>query len=160
MTISITGKQLHKVVENNGNTIHYFISGNNDGETIVFLHPAFGDHRCFDRQIDYFSSNYQIITLDMLGHGLTGVGKSKDNITATPLHISEILKVENKDKAHIVGVSLGSLLAQDFALKYPEKVLSLTALGGYDINKVQKEIAKNFLDGSFSQIRSEYCCNK
>ena len=143
MTINITGKQLHKVVENNGNTIHYFISGNNDGETIVFLHPAFGDHRCFYKQIDYFSSNYQIITLDMLGHGLTGIGKSKDNITATTLHISEILKVENKDKAHIVGVSLGSLLAQDFALKYPEKVLSLTALGGYDINKVQKEIAKN-----------------
>ena len=88
MTINITGKQLHKVVENNGNTIHYFISGNNDGETIVFLHPAFGDHRCFDKQIDYFSSNYQIITLDMLGHGLTGIGKSKDNITATTLHIS------------------------------------------------------------------------
>lgn len=56
MTINITGKQLHKVVENNGNTIHYFISGNgnNDGETIVFLHPAFGDHRCLDRQINYF----------------------------------------------------------------------------------------------------------
>ena len=46
----------------------------------------------------------------MLGHGLTGIGKSKDNITATTLHISEILKVENKDKAHIVGVSLGSTL--------------------------------------------------
>ena len=56
MTINITSKQLHKVVENNGNTIHYFISGNgnNNGETIVFLHPVFGDHRCFDRQIDYF----------------------------------------------------------------------------------------------------------
>ena len=54
MTINIIGKQLHKVVENNGNTIHYFLSRNNGGETIVFLHPAFGDHRCFDRQIDYF----------------------------------------------------------------------------------------------------------
>ena len=79
----------------------------------------------------------------MLGHGLTGVGKSKDKITATAVHIAEILKTENCDKTHIVGVSIGSLLAQDFALKHPEKILSLTALGGYNINKEQKEVAKS-----------------
>ena len=132
----------HKTIENNGNTIHYFVSGNEEGEAIVFLHPAFGDHKCFDKQVDYFSPNYRIITIDMLGHGLTGVGKSKDKITATVTHISEILRVENQDKAHIAGVSLGSLIAQDFAIKYPEKVLSLTGLGGYNINKEQKEINK------------------
>ncbi len=38
--------------------------------------------------------------------------------------------LENIEKANLVGVSLGSLLVQDFALKYPEKTLSLTALGG------------------------------
>jgi pimeloyl-ACP methyl ester carboxylesterase len=132
----------HKTIENNGNTIHYFVSGNKEGETIVFLHPAFGDHKCFDKQVDFFSSNYRVITIDMLGHGLTGVGKSKDKIIATAVHISEILSAENRDKTHLVGVSLGALLAQDFALKYPEKILSLTGLGGYSINKEQKEIAK------------------
>ncbi len=133
----------HKTIENNGNKIHYFVSGNAAGETIVFLHPAFGDHKCFDRQIDYFSPNYRVITIDMLGHGLTGTGKSKDTIAATTTHISEILKAEKIEKIHIAGVSLGSLLAQDFALKFPEKILSLTALGGYNINKEQKEIAKS-----------------
>ncbi len=142
MNIQIESRIEHKIIENNGNTIHYFVSGNENGETIVFLHPAFGDHQCFDRQIDCFSSNFRVITVDMLGHGLTGIGKSKDKITATAMHITEILKAENRETAHIVGVSLGSLLAQDFALKYPEKVLSLTALGGYNINKEQKEVAE------------------
>lgn len=122
--------------------MHYFVSGNPLGETIIFLHPAFGDHRCFDKQIDCFSSQYKIITVDMPGHGLTGVEKSKTKISATPQLIVEILNLENTEKAHIVGVSLGSLLAQDFALKYPHKTLSLTVLGGYNINKEQKEIAK------------------
>jgi pimeloyl-ACP methyl ester carboxylesterase len=143
MDFQIESKIDHKTIENNGNTIHYFVSGNEEGETIVFLHPAFGDHKCFDRQIDYFSANYRVITIDMLGHGLTGVGKSKDKITATAVHITEILKTENCDKTHIVGVSVGSLLAQDFALKHPERILSLTALGGYNINKEQKEVAKS-----------------
>lgn len=132
----------HRTIENNGNTVHYYVSGKESGEAIVFLHPAFSDHRCFDKQIDFFSRDYQVITLDMLGHGLTGVGKSKDKLTATATHIAEILKVENKGKVHIIGVSLGSLLVQDFALKHPEKILSLTALGGYNINKEQKEIAR------------------
>lgn len=132
----------HKTLENNGNTVHYYVSGKESGEAIVFLHPAFGDHRCFDKQIDFFSRDYRVITLDMLGHGSTGVGKTNDKLTATATHITEILKAENKDKLHIIGVSVGALLAQDFALKYPEKILSLTALGGYNINKEQKEIAK------------------
>ncbi len=109
MNFQIESKIDHKTIENNGNTIHYFVSGNENGEAIVFLHPAFGDHKCFDRQIDYFSPNFRVITVDMLGHGLTGVGKSEDKITATSVHIAEILKAENRETAHIAGVSLGSL---------------------------------------------------
>jgi pimeloyl-ACP methyl ester carboxylesterase len=142
MDFHIESKIEHKVFEKEGTTIHYFVSGNNNQETIVFLHPAFGDHRCFDKQIDFFSQKFRVITVDMLGHGLSVVGKSKDKIASTAVHVSGILELENIGKAHFAGVSLGSLLAQDFALKYPQKVLSLTALGGYNINREQKEIAK------------------
>jgi pimeloyl-ACP methyl ester carboxylesterase len=142
MNNKIKSKTEYKILNINGNSIHYFVSGNENGEIILFLHPAFGDHHCFDKQIDFFSQNYCVITVDMLGHGLTGVGKSGDKITATATHLAAILKAENREKAHLAGVSLGSLLVQDFALKYPDKVLSLTALGGYSINKEQKEIAK------------------
>lgn len=152
MDLQIKSKIDHKTIENNGNTIHYFVSGNENGETIVFLHPAFADHKCFDKQIDYFSPNYRVITFDMLGHGLTGVGKSKERITATARHISEILKAEKRDKAHIIGVSLGSLFAQDFALKYPKMILSLTALGGYNFNKAQPELLKSLRKETFKLL--------
>jgi pimeloyl-ACP methyl ester carboxylesterase len=131
-----------KILEKEGYSIYYFVSGNEEGETVVFLHPAFGDHRCFDGQIDYFSQKFRVITVDMLGHGLSRVGKSKDKISSTPVHVAEILTREGIEKAHVAGVSLGSLLAQDFALKYPEKTRSLTVLGGYNINREQKEVAK------------------
>lgn len=132
----------HKTIEINKHEFHYFVSGNNEGKTILFLHPAFGDHRCFDNQIDFFAKNYRIITIDLLGHGKTGIGKTKDKIAHSSEHILKILDTEQVNEIHIVGVSLGSLLAQDFALQNPEKVLSLTALGGYNIHWEQKEIAK------------------
>ncbi len=142
MDSRIESKIDDKTIEHNGYTVHYFVSGDPQGESIVFLHPAFGDHRCFDNQIDYFSRSYHVITIDMLGHGMTGTGKSKDNIGVTADHVAAILKVEKHRQTHIVGVSVGSLLAQDFALKHPDKVLSLTALGGYNINREQPEVEK------------------
>ena len=139
---SVKSEIEHKVLDRERTKIHYFVSGKNNSEVIIFLHSAFGDHRCFDNQIDFFSPKFRVITIDMLGHGLSVVGKSKDKISSTTEHIAEILKLENVEKTHLAGVSLGSLLAQDFAIKYPEKILSLTALGGYSINKEQKEVAK------------------
>lgn len=132
----------HKTIQKDGYDLHYFVSGNPEGEAIVFVHQAFGDHTVFDRQIDYFASRYRIITFDMLGHGLTRIEKSKDKIAVTSSHIAELLDAEQIQKAHLVGVSLGALFVQDFALQCPHRILSVTGVGGYNIHKEQKEIAK------------------
>jgi pimeloyl-ACP methyl ester carboxylesterase len=132
----------HKQLKLNGYSIHYFCTGDSTKDLIVFLHAAFVDHRCFNKQIDYFSKDFRIITIDMLGHGLSKSDKSKDKIDATINHIDTILKLEGYDKTHIVGVSMGSLIAQYYGLKYPNKVSSMTILGGYDINADNREIAK------------------
>ena len=125
-----------------GYNIHYFMSGKGNNHLIVLLHPAFSDHRAFAQQIEYFSKNYCVITIDLIGHGLSKANNSKDKIDASTKHIERILQNEGFDKAHLVGVSMGSLIAQYFAVQFPEKTLSLTALGGYNINKENKEVAK------------------
>lgn len=140
--INIQSKIEHKELKQEGYSIHYYTSGARGKEIIVFLHPAFADHRCFDKQIDYFEKEYRIISIDMLGHGLSKLEKAKDKIDFTIHHIDTILKKEGYNKAHFVGVSMGQLIAQYYALHYPDKVQSMTVLGGYDINVGNKEIAK------------------
>jgi pimeloyl-ACP methyl ester carboxylesterase len=142
----------HKTLKMDGYDIHYFVSGKENNDLIVFLHPAFSDHRAFDLQVDYFSKNYRVITIDFIGHGLSKANKSKDKIDASSKHIEKILELEGFDKVHIVGVSMGSLIAQYFALQYPEKILSLTALGGYNINKENKEVAKAQNSSNFGLV--------
>lgn len=131
-----------KTIESSGSCIHYFTSGKNDSEAIILLHSAFSDHRIFNLQITPLASHYRVIAIDLLGHGLSVLGRSNEDIRATTKHISMILKTEGKTYAHLIGVSLGSLLAQDFALKHPEKTLSLTAVGGYSIQVEQCETAR------------------
>ena len=132
----------HKTLKMDGYEIHYFVSGNENNDLIVFLHPAFSDHRAFDQQIDYFSKDYKVITIDLIGHGLSKANKSNDKIDTSSAHINKILEAEGQDRIDLVGVSMGSLIAQYFALQYPDKVNSLTALGGYDINRKNKEVEK------------------
>lgn len=140
--IEIKSKIEHKELKLEGYSIHYFCSGDAAKDLIMFLHPAFADHTCFEKQIDFFSKDYRIITIDMIGHGLSKVDEAKDKIDITISHINTILTLEGYDTSHIVGVSMGSLIAQYFTLKYPEKVISMTILGGYDINADNSEIAK------------------
>ncbi len=138
----IQSKVEHKTLELDGYQIHYYISGAINNSSILFLHPAFSDHRAFANQIDYFSKNYRVITIDLLGHGLSKANTSKDKIDVSTEHIVQILEQEYIPKIHLVGVSVGSLIAQYFALKHPNKVQSLTALGGYSIHEKNETIKK------------------
>ena len=48
------------------------------------------------------------------------------------------METEKIEKINLVGVSIGAVLVQDFANKYPSKVSSLTCIGGYDNNTKNK----------------------
>jgi pimeloyl-ACP methyl ester carboxylesterase len=133
-------KMEHKQLESM--PIHYFMSDETDKPILLFVHPAFADHRTFNKQVEYFSNRYRIITIDLIGHGLSQKIKTKSGIECSSEHIKEILDIERIDKVHLIGVSIGSLIVQDFANKYPAQVLSLCSLGGYDINNYDKSIEK------------------
>ena len=152
LSIQIKSVIEHKTLETDDYEIHYFVSGKENGDLIVFLHPAYSDHRAFDQQIDFFSKNHKVITIDLIGHGLSKANKSKDKIDMSSEHINEILKIEGFDKAHLVGVSMGSLIAQYFGLNHPEKTRSLTILGGYNINEKNKRVAKAQRSANLSMI--------
>jgi pimeloyl-ACP methyl ester carboxylesterase len=141
-----TGVNL-KQHELNESPIVYYTSHCSSGkervEWILFLHAAFVNHHMFQKQIDYFQDKYNILTLDIIGHGNSTKVRKGERIDKMSVWISDILKEEKNEKVHIVGISLGAVLAQDFANRYPDAVQSLSCFGGYDINhfdaKMQKE---------------------
>ena len=122
--------------------ITYFISGTDRTEWILFIHAAFVNHNMFKSQFEYFHNKYNILTIDIIGHGQSRDTKKGDGIDKMSEWIFDILKVENIEKVHIVGVSLGSVLAQDFANHHPNSVSSLACFGGYDINNFDIKMQK------------------
>ena len=120
--------------------IAYYVDDTANKEWLVFLNAAFVDHRMFERQFEYFSGKYNLLAIDILGHGNSLRARKGDGVEKMSYWIDAIFQKHGISAAHFVGVSLGAVFIQDFANKYPDKVLSLACFGGYDINNF--DIAK------------------
>lgn len=120
----------------------YYTSGTGQKEWVLFLHAAFVNHNMFKPQVESLQDRYNILTLDVIGHGNSTRARKGDSIAQMSGWISQILEKENIKKLHIVGISLGAVLAQDFANQYPEAVQSLACFGGYDINNFDRQLQK------------------
>lgn len=116
-------------------------TGDNN-EWILFLHAAFVNHNMFRTQIEYFKNKYNVVALDIIGHGESVNTQKGDDIEKMSQWIYDILQNEKISQIHIIGVSLGSVLAQDFANKHPKSVKSLACFGGYDINNFDQKMQK------------------
>lgn len=130
--------------------ITYYVSGRKCEEWVLFLHAAFVDHKMFKTQAEYFSNKYNVLVVDIIGHGKSTNTKKGDSIDKMSAWIHDIMKAEEIEKIHIVGVSLGAVLAQDFANHYPDMVSSLACFGGYDINNFDMKLQK---ENSASQMQ-------
>ena len=118
-----------------GYSVTYRVAGDPENPCLVCIHPAFGDHRVFNEQFDAFSDQYFMIAPDMMGHGQTQPQNTQDLLDITPEQISLIMDSYGVEKAHLLGVSLGSLVVQAFGYQFGERTASVTAVGGYSIHK-------------------------
>ncbi|TGM52761.1 alpha/beta fold hydrolase [Leptospira adleri] len=108
--------------------LHYRDEGN--GPVVVLLHGVCSSLHTWDDWTKILKTKYRVIRLDLPGHGLTEIGE-EESVLKTEGMISlwekfrERLKIE---KFHIVGNSLGGLIAWRYALDHPNRVDRLILL--------------------------------
>lgn len=120
----------------------YYISRCNSEKWLLFIHAAFVDHTMFQQQFHYFQDKYNLIAVDILGHGASIHARKGDSLLQMSNWLRDILLAEGIHTVNLIGVSLGSVLVQDFANHFPEMVQSLACFGGYDINHFDTNLQK------------------
>lgn len=104
-----------------GINMKYVEMGQKDGDVIIFLHGMTDNSRSWSLIAPYFTDNYHVYMLDQRGHGDTD--KPDMRMYPISLYASDLAAFMDEkeiEKAHIVGHSLGSMIAQNFAINYPE----------------------------------------
>ena len=110
---------------------------------IVFIHGVGLTHEIWQPQLDYFKDN-TTISYDILGHGKTPLNKSNISFDDFSEQLINLLNELKFDKIHLIGFSIGSLIARNFAAKYNDRLKSLTLLGSvFKRNKNQQKIVND-----------------
>lgn len=112
--------------------IFYSIYKNENKPKLVLLHPYGSSGRIFDNIIPNLKKILELIIIDLPSHGQSEYSKNVSMIDM-PEIILAIFKKENIKKAHFLGISEGSLIAQAFAEIYPGMTKSLVTISSYSI---------------------------
>ena len=103
-------------------------------EWVVFIHGAGGSSSIWHKQIREFGQEYNLLLIDLRGHGksassIRNIWKEEYTFPAVTKDIIEVLDHLQLPPAHVMGVSLGTVLARQLAEMEPQRVKSLILAG-------------------------------
>jgi pimeloyl-ACP methyl ester carboxylesterase len=118
----------------NSYKIYYNDLGNKQDPVITFIPGFTCSSTIYTPQYTYFSQHYRCLSLDLLGHGKSArpnpaVAGDLYNYRGFLECILTLLSHLKVEKTSLVGWSMGSTTAFEFAFRFPEKVESLILIG-------------------------------
>ena len=124
----------------------YSLNKINEKNPIVFIHGVGLTKEIWEPQINFFKA-YNTLTYDLLGHGKTPLNKSQLDFEDFSDQLFNLINELNFNKIHLVGFSLGALIARHFSSEHNDKLSSLIIHGSiYKRTEEQKRVVKNRFD--------------
>jgi pimeloyl-ACP methyl ester carboxylesterase len=120
-------------LEVEGIRLHYTTHGHDrvGGSPVVLLH---GLGSCGDdwlMQVPALTTRYRVITVDLPGHGESGATPKGVTIESMARPVVALLDALDEARAHIVGLSLGGMVALQLAVDHPSRVRSLVLVNTF-----------------------------
>ena len=120
----------------------FYILNKKEDTPIVLIHGVGLSHKIWEPQINSF--NNTVLAYDILGHGNTPLTKSEINFDDFSLQLLNLIDELKFEKIHLVGFSIGSLIARNFASNYNDRLETLTLLCSvFQRNKEQQQVVND-----------------
>ncbi|HLS86300.1 MAG TPA: alpha/beta hydrolase [Burkholderiales bacterium] len=118
------------VTAKDGVRLYYEEAGS--GTPLVFVHEFAGDYRSWEPQVRYFSRRYRCIAYNARGYPPSDVPEDGERYSQAHARddVRAVLDGLGIERAHVVGLSMGSFATLHFGFSYPERALSLVVAGG------------------------------
>jgi 3-oxoadipate enol-lactonase len=105
--------------------LRYDVSGPADGQPLLMIQGLGADSRGWLAQRRHFARRYRVITFDNRGVGRSDKPAAGYSMERMALDAVEVLDDAGIGSAHVMGASMGGILAQVMAVRHPERVRSL-----------------------------------
>lgn len=112
-----------------GVELEYEEQGARSGDPVILLHGYADSHRAYSQFARTFPRNFRVLLLDQRGQGNSSkpdccYGLSEDFAR----DVVAFMDSQGLERAHLVGHSMGGVIAQSVAMDFPERVRSLTLI--------------------------------
>jgi pimeloyl-ACP methyl ester carboxylesterase len=116
-------------ISTNNITMNYDQQGS--GEPLVLIPYLAADHACYAFQVAEYAKHFTCISLDLRGTGETDKPEGAYTTDVLADDVAGFMQAAGIRKAHIAGLSLGAAIGMWLAVKYPDKVETLSLHGGW-----------------------------
>ncbi len=106
--------------------LHYTIEG--AGPWITLSHSLGCDSSMWDEQAALLSKNYTVLRFDTRGHGQSSAPPGPYTLAQMADDVHGLFQFLGIKKTHWLGISMGGMIGQTFALKYPGVFSSMVLL--------------------------------
>jgi 3-oxoadipate enol-lactonase len=110
----------------NGIDTYYELHGKPGAPWLAFSHSLACNLRMWDGQIEALKDRFRILAYDTRGHGKSSAPAGPYTLEAMADDLRALLSHLDIQRLHFVGLSMGGMIGQTFALKYPGLLTSLT----------------------------------
>lgn len=109
----------------NESVLAYSATGPTTAPPLLFINALGTDYRIWDDVAPAFGGRYRIIRSDKRGHGLSDAPPGDYTIGLLATDVAGLLDYLGLSTAVLIGVSIGGMIALDFASRWPERVHGL-----------------------------------
>ena len=109
--------------------IHMVRTGPRGGVPTVFVHPVGMDLTYWSGQIEALHGSHDLVAYDLPGNGSTPGTPSDWTFEAAAATLAEVVESTGAERVNAVGISIGGMIAQAFALAHPTIMRSLVLIG-------------------------------
>ena len=112
-------------VSANGVRLFYEETGAPDAPPLVLIMGWGGDHTAWAFQVPALAADHRVIALDNRGAGQSEVPEAPYTIPGMAADVVGLMDALGIARAHVCGASMGGMIAQELALRHPERVRTL-----------------------------------
>lgn len=124
--------------------IAYDIEGN--GPLVVFLHGIGGNRNNWEGQVVYFGARFCAVAWDARGYGASDDPPYTLKFRDYADDLARLLDHLDAERAHLVGLSMGGMILQDFYGQYPNRVATLALVDtSAGFGSASEDVRRDFL---------------
>ena len=144
---------VNSVTSSDGVPITFEVRG--EGEpALVFVHCWCCDRSYWDAQVDTFSTKYRVVTIDLAGHGESGLNRKKWTIESLGVDVKTVVKKMKLDRVILIGHSMGGPVILEAARRMPKEVIGL--IGVDTFLNFEIEFGQEQIDAFLSRFREDF----